>query len=57
MAALATRSGFRAALFDIGKDAALARALGLDTAPSYVLPDKILRGAMPAIVLDRYLGD
>jgi len=57
LAALASRAGFRAALFDMRHDAALARELGLDTAPSYVLPDKILRGAMPAIVLDRYLGE
>lgn len=55
--ALATRLGFRAALFDIEADAALARALGLDMAPSYVLPDRILRGLMPALVLDRYLAE
>ena len=40
--ALATRMGFRATLFDM--------------APSYVLPDRMLRGAMPAIVLERYLA-
>ncbi|MFB9151115.1 hypothetical protein [Roseovarius ramblicola] len=57
LAALAARMGFRAALFDMGRDAGLARDLGLDTAPSYVLPDKLLRGAMPAIVLERYLRD
>jgi len=57
LAALAARMGFRAALFDIGRDAALAHDLGLDMAPSYVLPDKMLRGAMPAIVLERYLDD
>lgn len=55
--ALAERMGFRAALFDMDRDADLARDLGLDTAPSYVLPDKLLRGAMPAIVLERYLAD
>ena len=55
--ALATRLGFRAAQFDIAADAALARALGLDMAPSYVLPDRILRGHMPALVLDRYLTE
>ena len=55
--ALAERMGFRATVFDMGRDAALARDLGLDMAPSYILPDKMLRGAMPAIVLERYLGD
>ncbi|MDZ7709646.1 MAG: hypothetical protein U5K36_05865 [Roseovarius sp.] len=54
--ALANRMGFRATLFDMERDAALARELGLDMAPSYVLPDRMLRGAMPAIVLERYLG-
>ena len=53
--ALATRMGFRATLFDMDRDAALARDLGLDMAPSYVLPDRMLRGAMPAIVIERYL--
>ena len=55
--ALAEQLGFRVAVFDIGSDAALARSLGLDMAPSYVLPDMMLRGAMPAIVLDRYLTE
>ena len=55
--ALATRLGFRAAQFDMDLDAALARALGLDMAPFYVLPDRILRGHMPALVLDRYLAE
>lgn len=55
--ALATRLGFRAARFDIEADATLASALGLDMAPSYVLPDRILRGHMPALVLDRYLAE
>jgi thiol-disulfide isomerase/thioredoxin len=55
--ALAERLGFRVAVFDIGPDAALARRLGLDMAPSYVLPDMMLRGAMPAIVLERYLTE
>ncbi|SEM11651.1 hypothetical protein SAMN04488077_102134 [Roseovarius tolerans] len=54
---LAQRLGFRVAVFDIGSDAALARSLGLDMAPSYVLPDMMLRGAMPAIVLERYLTE
>lgn len=54
--ALAARIGFRAAIFDMRRDADLARALGLDTAPSYVLPRMLLRGAMPSLALDRYLA-
>lgn len=54
--ALATRIGFRATLFDMRRDAGLACDLGLDTAPSYVLPRIMLRGAMPVIVLERYLS-
>lgn len=55
--ALADRLGFRATVFDIEKDASLARDLGLDMAPSYVMGDRILRGAMPTIVLERYLSE
>lgn len=52
---LATRLGVRVSRFDITEDAALAAELGLDMAPSYVLPDMLLRGAMPSIVLEKYL--
>jgi len=52
---LAHRLGVRAAVFDIEAEAGLARALGLDMAPSYVLPDRLVRGAMPSPVLARYL--
>ena len=45
----------RITVLDMSADAALAASLGLDMAPSYVLPDMILRGRMPAIVLERYL--
>jgi hypothetical protein len=55
--ALADRLGFRATVFDIEEDAGLARDLGLDVAPSYVMRDRMLRGDMPAIVLERYLTD
>lgn len=54
--ALAHRLGLRVSLFDMGRDADLAARLGLDLAPSYVMPDRLLRGAMPAIVLERYLS-
>ncbi|MGM0661794.1 MAG: hypothetical protein ACQEUH_11540 [Pseudomonadota bacterium] len=55
--ALANRLGFRAAVFDIEDHADLARNLDLDLAPSYVMSDRMLRGAMPAVVLERYLTD
>jgi hypothetical protein len=54
--ALAGRIGLRVNVFDMGRDADLAARLGLDMAPSYVLPDRLLRGAMPAFVLERYLA-
>jgi hypothetical protein len=53
---LAARLGLRVSLFDMGRDADLAARLGLDMAPSYVMRDRLLRGAMPAIVLERYLA-
>lgn len=56
---LATRLGVRAVLIDTGADpadAALMRRLGLDLLPSYALPWGMIRGAMPAVVLERYLA-
>ena len=55
MRALSDRLGLRINTFDMANDMALATELGLDMAPSYVLPDLLLRGAMPAIVLEKYL--
>ncbi|MGX0978004.1 hypothetical protein ACSSVY_003742 [Roseovarius sp. MBR-51] len=52
---LAAALSLRVSVFDMVRDAALAEKLGLDMAPSYVLPDMLLRGAMPAIVLEKYL--
>jgi thiol-disulfide isomerase/thioredoxin len=54
--ALAARLGLRVSVLDITAHDALAARLGLDMAPSYVLRDRLLRGAMPAIVLERYLA-
>jgi hypothetical protein len=53
--ALAEEIGVRATLFDIDADADLATRLELDVAPSYVMADRMLRGHMPTVVLDRYL--
>ena len=46
----------RVTLIDITVQPDLAHALDLDTAPSYVLPDMMLRGHIPPIVLQRYLA-
>lgn len=53
--ALAERFDLRVTLVDL-TSAALAQGLGLDTAPSYVMPDRMLRGHIPPIVLERYLA-
>lgn len=58
LAALANRLGRRVAVIDVGTDpggAALMQRLTLDLLPSYVLRDGLIRGAMPAVVLERYL--
>lgn len=39
------------------QDAAAFTALELDSTPSYVLPGMMLQGAMPAIVLEKYLAE
>ncbi|MDT8328044.1 MAG: hypothetical protein RQ750_11790, partial [Roseovarius sp.] len=46
----------RVTLLDMDEHADLARDLGLDLAPSYVFGEMMLRGAMPLIVLERYLS-
>ncbi len=53
---LSQRFDLRVTLLDMDRHADLARELGLDLAPSYVFGDMMLRGAMPSIVLDRYLS-
>ncbi|WP_029375083.1 hypothetical protein [Oceanicola sp. S124] len=52
--ALADSAEIRAAL---AQEKALFGALGLDMAPSYVMPDRLIRGSMPKIVLERYLNN
>jgi thiol-disulfide isomerase/thioredoxin len=47
----------RVTLINADENADLLKALGLDMVPSYVFPDQMLRGAIPAIVLERYLSD
>ncbi|MBZ0122634.1 MAG: glutaredoxin family protein [Roseovarius sp.] len=53
--ALAETHDLRVTLINIDADAALAQALGLDTAPSYVFDDMMLRGHIPPVVLKGYL--
>ncbi|KUF11604.1 hypothetical protein [Pseudoponticoccus marisrubri] len=38
-------------------NSALMQRMTLDTVPSYVMPDKLIRGAMPRVVLERYLTE
>lgn len=52
---LAKGRDLRVTLIDMDENPDLVQALELDLAPSYVLPDMMLRGHMPAIVLKRYL--
>lgn len=55
---ISERYGKTFKLHDLDTDPArnLAEALGMDTAPFYVLPQMILRGHMPPIVLQKYLS-
>ncbi|MCZ0813958.1 MAG: thioredoxin family protein [Pseudomonadota bacterium] len=54
--ALVKTHDLRVTLLDITRHSALAETLELDMAPSYVLPDMMLRGHIPPIVLERYLA-
>ena len=54
---IADTYGIKVTLIDMDAQPDLVRILGLDMAPSYVFADKMLRGHMPAIVLERYLSE
>ncbi len=54
---LAESHDLRVTLIDMDANPDLAQVLGLDLVPSYVLPDMMLRGHIPAIVLQRYLTE
>mgnify|MGYP005992464865 CR=1 FL=1 len=56
--AFSDRYGTTFTLHDMAdpEGAALAEKLGMTDAPFYVLPDMILRGQMPVIVLGKYLN-
>lgn len=53
--ALAEALGLSFTLLNMHANASLAADLGLDTAPSYVLPRMMVRGHVPPVVLRRYL--
>ncbi|CUH77616.1 hypothetical protein [Tropicibacter naphthalenivorans] len=42
---------------DDGETARLMARMTLDIVPSYVMPDRLIRGPMPSFVLARYLSD
>ena len=52
---LAETIDLRINFFDLEKDAALAGRIGVDMAPSYILPRMIVRGHVPAAVIAKYL--
>jgi hypothetical protein len=56
--ALVQKLGLRASLIDVDADPAdteLMARLTLDMLPAYVMPDRLIRGAFPAFVLEGYL--
>lgn len=46
----------RVDLFTLPLDSHAARALGLDTAPSFILETMIVRGDVPPVILEKYLS-
>lgn len=56
LAALAERLDLRVTVFDLDQHAALAERIGVDMAPSYVLPRMIVRDHVPAVVIEKYLS-
>ena len=54
--AYANNMNIRVNLFDFaGKDKNLTVRMGIDMAPTYVLPDMFFRGQMPSALFERYL--
>ncbi|MFZ7090607.1 hypothetical protein [Primorskyibacter sp. 2E233] len=57
--ALSERLGIGAKLIDVSQSESaqqMMARLTLDVTPSYVMRDKLIRGQMPALVLERYLS-
>lgn len=55
--ALSERYDLRVTLIERREAADVMRALELDLIPSYVFRDQMIRGAMPKIVLERYISE
>ena len=56
LSALAQAQGLSINVLIVERHAGLQAALEIDSLPFYVLPDKMLRGMMPATVLQRFLS-
>lgn len=54
---LAATYGLTINVVDLNQAPELEQALNIDMLPFYVLPKLMLRGAMPSVVLERYLAD
>ncbi len=52
---LAKSRGVRIGILDVTQEPALAQSLGMDTVPSYVFPQMMVRGDVPVFVLEGYL--
>ncbi len=57
LSVLAKANGLSVNTLNVHQAEELATDLQIDVVPFYVLPDKMLRGAMPSIVLERFLTD
>ena len=60
LADLAKRVEVAGTVIDVSEsaeDRAMMERLTLDMVPAYVMADKMIRGHMPTIVLERYLGE
>ncbi|MBT9382413.1 thioredoxin domain-containing protein [Pseudooceanicola sp. CBS1P-1] len=56
LAQLRSRAETPAMVETVARQADLFGELGLDTVPSYVMNDKLIRGAVPTVVLEHYLA-
>jgi thiol-disulfide isomerase/thioredoxin len=54
---LAERYDVRVTVIDVTKDPDLAQVMGIDTLPFYTLPRLMLRGAIPLVVMEKYLSN
>lgn len=60
LAELLEKHNAAARVFDLSSDPTAQKVMArltLDTVPSYVMPDRMIRGHMPQFVLERYLSE